>query len=495
MIKLDEIYQQLREFKDLTGRPQQTPGAHFCRVTPDQSPNPKLLCWSESLARSMKIDDSQKTLWQNLLAGNQEEYTPTPIATRYGGHQFGHWAGQLGDGRAISLGLYDGLEVQLKGAGMTPYSRGADGKAVLRSSLREYICSEAMFHLGVPTTRALCLLETGEDVLRDMFYDGRAAYEKGAICTRVAPSFLRFGHYQIHASCYEVDELKEIVNFTIDNYFPGMSVREMFQEVVRRTAHLMSEWMRVGFVHGVMNTDNLSILGLTIDYGPYGWLDNFDPNWTPNTTDFRERRYRFINQVSIAYWNLEQLKEALQAITLDDLEAPLAKFPDYFHYFYQDTMAKKLGLNQCDEKFIDELFDLQYELEADMTLFYRGLMDLMESKEVAWKNICYKELDNRDLRRIDDWLLKWQREQRIQRVDITKALDLMKQVNPVFIPRNYIVQLVLDDLENGDDLSLRNLEKAIANPYELNEFTRPFLKKAPDWSKTRAGCSTLSCSS
>ncbi|WP_419168682.1 protein adenylyltransferase SelO [Halobacteriovorax sp.] len=495
MIKLEEIYQGLREFKQLTGRPQQTPGAHFSKVTPEKAPNPKLLCWSNGLATAMGIKDSDKELWIKLLSGNQENYIPTPIAARYGGHQFGHWAGQLGDGRAMSLGQLNGMEIQLKGAGLTPYSRGADGKAVLRSSLREYICSEAMFHLGVPTTRALSLVETGEDVLRDMFYDGNAAYEKGAICTRIAPSFLRFGNYQIHAANHELEELKELIDYTIENYFPGMSIKEMFGEVVRRTAYLMSEWMRVGFVHGVMNTDNLSMLGLTIDYGPYGWLDRFDPNWTPNTTDFREKRYRFINQVNIAYWNLAQLKEALQTVCLDNLDEQLDSFPDKFHHFYQDIQAKKVGLKTCERQFIDELFDLQYDLQADMTLFYRSLMDVMEGKEVDWQSIFYKDLTNDDRNRLDMWLKKWQREQKLQRVDPMIAYGVMNESNPVFIPRNYIVQLVLDDLEKGDETSLRNLEQAILNPYELNEFTRPFYKKAPEWSTSRPGCSTLSCSS
>ncbi|MFG1501366.1 protein adenylyltransferase SelO family protein [Halobacteriovorax sp. XZX-3] len=495
MIKLETAYKGLREFKNLTGRPQQTPGAHFSRVTPEKSPAPKELCWSGDLARAMGITEEHKSSWLSLLSGNQESYNPAPIATRYGGHQFGHWAGQLGDGRAMTLGLYEGLEVQLKGAGLTPYSRGADGKAVLRSSLREYICSEAMYNLGVPTTRALCLVETGEQVLRDMFYDGNAAYEKGAICTRVAPSFLRFGHYQIHAANHELEELTELVNFTIDNYFPGMSIAQMFKEVVRRSAFLMSEWMRVGFVHGVMNTDNLSMLGLTIDYGPYGWLDRFDPNWTPNTTDFRERRYRFINQVSIAYWNLAQLKEALQAVCLESLDEALDQYPEYFHSFYQESVAKKLGLKTCSREFIDELFDLKYELQADMTLFYRTLMSVMEGKDISWQDAFYKSLSDADLTRINTWVTKWQREQKLQRIDPMIAFGIMNEVNPAFIPRNYIVQMVLDDLEKGDETSLRNLEKAIANPYELNEFTRPFLVKAPDWSTSRPGCSTLSCSS
>ncbi|MFP5491633.1 MAG: protein adenylyltransferase SelO family protein, partial [Bacteriovoracia bacterium] len=275
---------------------------------------PKLLAWSNDVAAELEMVPTDDVI--RTLAGNQLLPGMKPIATRYGGHQFGHWAGQLGDGRAILLGEKNGLEIQLKGAGVTPYSRRGDGRAVLRSSVREYLCSEAMHFLGIPTTRALSLVGTGEEVLRDMFYDGNSAMEPGAIVTRVAPSFIRFGHFQIHTAHNEIDELKKLIDYTL-SFYPGHTLESFFQELCERTAKLMVEWMRVGFVHGVMNTDNMSILGLTIDYGPYGWLDIYDPNWTPNTTDNQHRRYRFSQQPGIALWNLNRLAEALSPVSTD----------------------------------------------------------------------------------------------------------------------------------------------------------------------------------
>jgi uncharacterized protein YdiU (UPF0061 family) len=254
-------------------------------------------------------------------------------------HQFGTWAGQLGDGRAITLAEVEGRggeawEVQLKGAGPTPYSRRADGRAVLRSSLRELVCSEAMFHLGVPTTRALSLVITGQPIQRDLLYDGHPALEPGAVVCRVAPSFLRFGSYEIHAARDDVDTLRKLVRFTLERHYPRyldgerMDIVGFFDEVVQRTAWMVAEWMRVGFVHGVMNTDNMSILGLTIDYGPYGWLESFELDWTPNITDASGRRYRFGNQPQIAQWNLAQLAKALAPV-VDDLD-PLRRALDRY---------------------------------------------------------------------------------------------------------------------------------------------------------------------
>ena len=244
------------------------------------------------------------------------------LGIHVGGHQFGHWAGQLGDGRAISLGeavLADGQrrELQLKGAGPTPYSRSADGRAVLRSSIREFLCSEAMHHLGIPTTRALSLVGTGEGVVRDMFYDGHPEVEPGAIVCRVAPSFLRFGHFELPSQRGDTSLLQALADFCIARDFPHLRGRgeplyaDWFAEVCERTARLVAGWMRVGFVHGVLNTDNMSILGLAIDYGPYGWIDAYDPDWTPNTTDATGRRYRFGWQPRVANWNLGQLARAL----------------------------------------------------------------------------------------------------------------------------------------------------------------------------------------
>ena len=304
MLQFDNrLVQELPGDEETRNHPRQVLGALWSPIVPTPVSSPRMLAYSREMAELLGLTEQEMAhpQWLEILAGNAFLPGMFAYATCYGGHQFGNWAGQLGDGRAIFLGevitpVGQRFEIQLKGAGPTPYSRRADGRAVLRSSLREFLCSEAMHHLGVPTTRALSLVTTGEAVMRDMFYDGHPGEESGAVVCRIAPSFLRFGHFELPASRGDVALLKQLVEFAINRDFPEISgthhdhLSRWFTEICERTARLMVHWMRVGFVHGVMNTDNLSILGLTIDYGPYGWIDNFDPAWTPNTTDAAGRR-------------------------------------------------------------------------------------------------------------------------------------------------------------------------------------------------------------
>jgi len=314
----------------------QVRGACYSRVLPRPVKSPGLVAFSREGAALIDLDEAackSKTFAQ-VFSGNRILPGMDPFAMCYGGHQFGNWAGQLGDGRAINLGEVKNREgqrwmIQLKGAGPTPYSRTADGLAVLRSSIREFLCSEAMFHLGVPTTRALSLTLTGEEVERDMFYDGHPKKEPGAVVTRLSPSFTRFGNFEILAAGKEFDLLKKLVDYTIETDFPHLHQRDKkdyeiwFRDICDRTMDMVLHWMRVGFVHGVMNTDNMSVLGLTIDYGPYGWLEDYDPDWTPNTTDAQTRRYAFKNQPGIALWNLIRLAHSLVPVMADP--APLKK--------------------------------------------------------------------------------------------------------------------------------------------------------------------------
>src|SRR2546421_7094902 len=341
----------------------QVSNACYTRVEPTPVAAPRLLGWSEALGESLGLSHPGAEAVQ-VLGGNRVLPGMQPYAARYGGHQFGHWAGQLGDGRAITLAeiiATDGSrqELQLKGAGKTPYSRTADGRAVLRSSLREFMCSEAMFHLGVPTTRALSLVGTGEAVIRDMFYDGHPAPEPGAIVCRVAPSFVRFGNFQILAANNELDVLATLADYVIRQHYAGQTYATWFQELCRRTALLMVDWMRLGFVHGVMNTDNMSILGVTIDYGPYGWLEGYDPMWTPNTTDAQGRRYAYGNQPQIAQWNLVRLAEALvPLIERQPLEEGLNRYAEAFNDGWRRALAAKLGLASVqpgDDELVREL--------------------------------------------------------------------------------------------------------------------------------------------
>jgi len=287
-------------------RERQVYAACYSRVTPAKVKDPKLVAHSKEMMALLGLDpliDGDGDI-AAVLSGAKNLPGMDPHAMCYGGHQFGHWAGQLGDGRAIALGEIVDVNgqhqmLQLKGAGPTPYSRSADGLAVMRSSVREFLCSEAMHHLGVPTTRALSLVGTGDAVMRDMFYNGNVKPEPGAIVCRVAPSFIRFGNFEIFSSRDDIENLRKLTDFVIETQFEEIDVLDpdkyvlFLNEVVSRTAEMVVEWMRVGFVHGVMNTDNMSILGLTIDYGPYGWLDNYDPDWTPNTTDAAQKRYRY----------------------------------------------------------------------------------------------------------------------------------------------------------------------------------------------------------
>ncbi|HWA12757.1 MAG TPA: YdiU family protein, partial [Burkholderiales bacterium] len=385
--------------RDLPADPVESPqrrqvhGALYSRVLPTPVAAPRLIAYSPDVAQLLGIPeaDMQSGEFARVFGGNALLEGMQPYAANYGGHQFGHWAGQLGDGRAITLGEVinargERWEMQLKGAGPTPYSRTADGRAVLRSSIREFLCSEAMHHLGVPTTRALSLVATGEDVIRDMFYNGNPRAEPGAVVCRVAPSFIRFGNFELPTSREDIALLKRLVDFTIRRDFPELTstgeqlYADWFARVCERTAVMVAHWLRVGFVHGVMNTDNMSVLGLTIDYGPYGWVDDFDLDWTPNTTDAQGRRYRFGQQAQIAYWNVQQLANALVPAfgSVEPLEDGLKKFVDAFMEADRGNVAGKLGLAQCrpeDEEFMRELYGLMQDAEVDMTIFFRKLAD------------------------------------------------------------------------------------------------------------------------
>ena len=370
-------------------------GAFWSPVSPRSVPKPTLVAYSADMLERLGLsaDDWADDHFVQVFSGNRLAAGMQPYASCYGGYQFGQWAGQLGDGRAIALGESvnqggERWELQLKGSGLTPYSRQGDGRAVLRSSIREFLCSEAMFHLGIPTTRALSVMTTGDTVVRDMFYDGNPRAELGAVVCRVSPSFMRFGHFEIFSKRSDLTLLEQLVDFTIHRDFPELleiSDRverriQWFSEVCIHTAHLMVEWMRVGFVHGVMNTDNMSILGLTIDYGPYGWIDNFDPSWTPNTTDLHGRRYCYGRQGEIAYWNLERLAEALTPLMRsEDLQDGLQRYHQTYAEQFHAMLARKFGWqgwSAADVGPVSQLFQLLHAAEVDMTDFFRRLAEV-----------------------------------------------------------------------------------------------------------------------
>jgi serine/tyrosine/threonine adenylyltransferase len=498
----------------------QVHGALYSRVAPTPVAAPRLLAVSDEMAALLDIPPQEisSAEFAEVFAGNRLLPGMQPWASNYGGHQFGNWAGQLGDGRAISLGEVinragQRYELQLKGAGPTPYSRSADGRAVLRSSIREFLCSEAMHHLGVPTTRALCLVGTGEAVLRDMFYDGNAAPEPGAIVCRVAPSFIRFGNFELPASRGDYALLGQLLDFTIARDFPAIAAAHAsgseaarvawFGEVCARTAVMVAHWMRVGFVHGVMNTDNLSVLGLTIDYGPYGWIDNFDPDWTPNTTDRQQRRYRFGQQVQVAYWNLGRLAGAVAPLlsSHDGLHEGLQRYVDTFVDLDRAHIAAKLGLRDCDDDdvaLMQALHALLREAEVDMTLFFRGLagVDARAGELEPLRGAFYddeKYISAQPAFRA--WLAQYAQRLARDALPDSERRARMDAVNPCYVLRNYLAQLAIDRATQGDPGGVQELLDVLRHPYTEQPGREAFAQRRPDWARSRAGCSMLSCSS
>ncbi|MDD2760392.1 MAG: YdiU family protein [Methylomonas sp.] len=493
--------------------------ACYSRVQPKTAKAPRLVAYSSEMAEIIGLSEEtcRTDEFCQVFAGNRLAPGMEPYATCYGGHQFGHWAGQLGDGRAINLGDIVNVHgqrwaLQLKGAGLTPYSRSADGLAVLRSSIREFLCSEAMHHLGVPTTRALSVILSGEQVVRDMFYDGNPQLEAGAVVCRTAPSFTRFGSFQIFAARDDLETLKKLIDYTIRTDFPHLGepskalYLQWFEEVCRKTAEMVAHWQRVGFVHGVMNTDNMSILGLTIDYGPYGWLENYDPDWTPNTTDAQGRRYRFGNQPTIAYWNLVQLANALYPIIQKaaPLEEALSAYSATYENAWQNMMAGKLGLLSfdpaSDETLCADLATLLKTAETDMTLFYRNLADLNSSDDVSaihrlLEQCSYKALRTEAREMASLWFKAYQA--RLKRDNRSNAdrQQSMNAVNPLYVLRNYLAQQAIDLAEQDDFSIVWDLLDTLRKPYTQQTGREQFAKKRPDWAKQRAGCSMLSCSS
>lgn len=502
-------------------------GACYSRVAPIKTAQPQLVAFARAVADDLDLsralcesDDFVQTFSGNRLLKNMD-----PYATCYGGHQFGHWAGQLGDGRAINLGEIlnhkgERWALQLKGAGPTPYSRTADGFAVLRSSVREFLCSEAMFHLGVPTTRALSLVLTGDSVVRDMFYDGHPKQEPGAIVCRVAPSFTRFGNFQIFSSRGDIETLKLLADYTIRTDFPHLgepskeTYIKMFEEVCNKTTEMILHWMRVGFVHGVMNTDNMSILGLTIDYGPYGWLENYDPNWTPNTTDAQGRRYRFSHQAQIAQWNLLQLAYALYPLVEENecFEKALNLYSQNYEDQWQAMMAQKLGLKQfevgIDDGLISELLSVLQLTETDMTLFFRNLAQvdvktssLSEASDETLMDPLMEayytpdQITDGHRSQIGNWIRKYIHRLQTEGLENETRRKQMNRVNPKYVLRNYLAQLAIDQSEAGDHAMVNELLELLRHPYDEQPGKEDFAKKRPDWARTKAGCSMLSCSS
>jgi uncharacterized protein YdiU (UPF0061 family) len=502
-----------------TNETRQVLKACFSYVTPRVPSNPKLIHVSIEVANLIGItnEETQSEEFLEVFSGKKALPDSKSYSMNYAGHQFGNWAGQLGDGRAIILTEIEYnkkfFTLQLKGAGSTPYSRKADGLAVLRSSVREHLCSEAMFHLGVPTTRSLSLILTGDEVLRDVMYDGNPDYEKGALVCRVAPSFIRFGSFELFSAQNDLKTLQLLTDFTIKEYFPEITSNgkekylEFFKQVTEKTCEMIVHWQRVGFVHGVMNTDNMSILGLTIDYGPYGWLENYTPDWTPNTTDKEHRRYRFGNQPDVALWNLFQLANSMYPLIEEaaPLENILNEFQLYYQKAYTQMMRKKLGIqltSKDDLKLITELEEVLQLSETDMTIFFRELACVKKDHSPGCgiaiiDDAFYKpeEIKKDVLKEWEKWFKKYIHRLNLEEESDEQRKQQMNNVNPKYVLRNYMAQLAIDAANKEDYSIINELHELLKMPYNEQPQFEKWYAKRPDWARDKIGSSMLSCSS
>ncbi|KAL6909842.1 hypothetical protein ACP4OV_001501 [Aristida adscensionis] len=519
--------------------PREVLHACFTKVSPSAKvEDPKLVAWSESVADILDLDhkEFERPEFPHFFSGATPLVGSLPYAQCYGGHQFGVWAGQLGDGRAITLGEVinsrgERWELQLKGCGKTPYSRFADGLAVLRSSIREFLCSEAMHGLGIPTTRALCLVETGKSVVRDMFYDGNAKEEPGAIVCRVAQSFLRFGSYQIHATRgkEDLDIVRRLADYTIRHHYPhlenmkkseGLSFEASIGdspaidltsnkyaawavEVAERTAYLIARWQGVGFTHGVLNTDNMSVLGLTIDYGPFGFLDAFDPSFTPNTTDLPGKRYCFANQPDVGLWNIAQFTGPLSSaelISKDEANYVMERYGTKFMDEYQSIMTRKLGLAKYNKQLISKLLNNLAVDKVDYTNFFRLLSNVKadpgipENELLVPLKAALLDIGKERKEAWISWVQTYIEELVESGVPDEERKTAMNSVNPKYILRNYLCQSAIDAAEQGDYEEVRRLLKVMQHPYDEQPGMEKYARLPPAWAY-RPGVCMLSCSS
>ena len=474
--------------------------AFYSRVLPAPMPDPHWVARSATLARELGLDarwlDSRDAL--DFFSGNAVAADSAPLASVYSGHQFGVWAGQLGDGRALWLGEMDSpagaMELQLKGAGKTPYSRMGDGRAVLRSSIREFLCSEAMHGLGVPTTRALCITGSSLPVRRE-------AIETAAVVTRVAPSFIRFGHFEHFSHSDQHADLRRLADFVIAQHYPAcrdavQPYAALLEQVTRRTATLMADWQAVGFCHGVMNTDNMSILGLTIDYGPFGFLDQFDPGHICNHSD-NQGRYAWARQPSVAFWNLHALAQALLPL-IEDSDLALATLEVYKTAFADALLARwraKLGLQTAeadDRELVDDLLRRMATDRCDFTITFRRLAGFTPDAPCAAVRDMFMDREG-----FDAWAQRYAARLRRERSgsandDDARALR-MNQVNPMFVLRNHLAEVAIRDAQAGDFSEVERLLKVLERPFdESDEATRErYAGFPPDWAQSIE----VSCSS
>jgi uncharacterized protein YdiU (UPF0061 family) len=464
------------------------PETYYSRVCPTPVPDPYLVCHSPEALLLLDLDESEISRPELIetLAGNQMLPGMDAIAALYAGHQFGHYVPQLGDGRAILLGEVrnaagEGWEVQLKGAGRTPYSRGGDGRAVLRSSIREFLCSEAMHALGIPTTRALCIVGSDRTVYRE-------DEETAALVTRLAPSFVRFGSFEVFYYRNQVEPLRQLADYVIARYYPELAARaepyaELLREVTRRTAELMAQWQAVGFSHGVMNTDNMSILGLTLDYGPFGFLDAFDPGFICNHSD-SGGRYAFDQQPDVAAWNITKLAQALvPLLSVETASAAISDYPQQFGQAYLERMAAKFGLTPGGETvpLIMDALQLLAQNPVDYTIFMRRLCDFDSTAGAL--NTPLRDLFL-DRAAFDAWAARYAAALGQQGSIDAERSAAMRAVNPKYILRNHLAEVAIRRAADHRDYSeISRLHNLLAHPFDEQPELDAYAAEPPDWAK------------
>jgi uncharacterized protein YdiU (UPF0061 family) len=450
----------------------------FHKVAPTPLKDPFLISANELLATALHVSKEELYTKEfvSLINGTYKLKGSEPFAMCYAGHQFGYFVPRLGDGRAINLGSLNGWHLQLKGSGLTRYSRQGDGRAVLRSSIREYLMSEAMHALGVPSNRALGIIGSDENVARER-------WEKGAIVLRVSSSWIRFGTFEYFYSKKKYDKLQELADYVLQESYSELVGREncyllMFEAIVKRTAELMAHWQSIGFSHGVMNTDNMSIAGLTIDYGPYSFLDDYDFDFICNHTD-AEGRYSFGNQPNIGYWNLGMLLNALSPlVNIDKGKEVLESYSSIFIQKYHTLMCAKLGLDQNKDygKLIQWLLNIMQNDAVDYTLFFRTISEYEIREELTRLFISSS--------RINEWLDEYEKEH-------FTCKQTMKSVNPKYVLKNYMLQEAIKKAQNGDFSLVNNLLHVAQNPFDEHEEFARYAKATPHQFKALK----LSCSS
>ena len=429
-----------------------------------------------------------------VFTGNTVPSRAMPLAAVYSGHQFGVWAGQLGDGRAILLGELSGgqgpMELQLKGAGLTPYSRMGDGRAVLRSSIREFLCSEAMAALNIPTTRALMITGSDKGIMRE-------TVESAAVATRMAPSFVRFGSFEHWFYRDKPDELRLLADYVITNFYPELlgepnPYKALLAEVTRRTARMVAHWQAVGFMHGVMNTDNMSILGLTLDYGPFGFMEAFDSQHICNHTD-QQGRYSYANQPQIGHWNCFALGQALLPLigAVEDAQEALSVYEPEFARKIDELLHAKLGLDLMrddDRALFEAMFALMHENHVDFTQFFRklGMLQLEQPELDAPVRDLFIDRDA-----FDTWAVMYRARLRMERRNDIERRRAMDQVNPKYVLRNYLAQVAIEKAQKKDFSEIAKLLAILEHPFDEQPENEAYAALPPDW----ASHLEVSCSS